>query len=68
MLDCSLIALEAELYLQVMDMVQGMKGSHWENTSYCIKILTFASRRNINILTQIEIFIEAYKVLQRHIS
>lgn len=68
MLDCSLIALEAELYLQVMDMVQGMKESHWEYTSYCIKILTFASCRNINILTRIEIFIEAYKVLQRHIS
>lgn len=54
MLDCSLTAWEAALDLQIIGMVHGVKESHWGNILYYTEILSFASLKNMNTLSQIE--------------
>lgn len=54
MLDCSLTALEAALYLQVMGVAHGMKG----DILYSTKILLFAYLNNMHVSIQVE-----YKLL-----
>lgn len=54
MLGCSLIALEAALYLQIMGVIRGMKETHWGDILHCTEILLFASLKNMNSLTQTE--------------